>query len=212
MATRRRSRRTQAERTAAMRARLLEATVDCLVERGYAGTTTTAVVKRAGVSRGAILHHFPTKQDLVATAVEYVLDKRNADFVRRMGSSVLPRNDERFVEALMQALWSEVNGPLFYAWLELIVAARTEPELQGRVAGIAERWTETVDQSFRDIFALPRAPGRHPHALAPIVTFMTLYGLALEKIARPSAVDLDKRVLRALRTMAPLATIAKLPD
>ncbi len=55
-----------------MRARLLEATVDCLVERGFAGTTTTLVSERAGVSRGAQLHHFPTKNDLVVAAVEHV--------------------------------------------------------------------------------------------------------------------------------------------
>ncbi|MCC7111854.1 MAG: TetR/AcrR family transcriptional regulator [Deltaproteobacteria bacterium] len=212
MATRRRGRRTQAERTAAMRERLLEATVECLVELGYTGTTTTAVVKRAGVSRGAILHHFPTKQDLVSTAVEYVLDRRNAAFVQRFASSLPPRRDERFVEALMQALWTEVDGPLFYAWLELVVASRTDPELRTRVGKIAERWTETTDLGFREIFGLPRQPGRHPHALAPIFSFMVLNGLALEKLARPHASDVEKRVLRALKTMAPLATIAKLAD
>ena len=57
-------RRTQEERTAAMRERLLNATVECLYELGYAKTTTTAIVERAGVSRGAQLHHFPTKADL----------------------------------------------------------------------------------------------------------------------------------------------------
>lgn len=195
-----------------MRERLLEATVECLVELGYTGTTTTAVVKRAGVSRGAILHHFPTKQDLVTTAVEYVLDKRNAAFVQRFASSLPPRRDERFVEALMQALWTEVDGPLFYAWLELVVASRTDPELRTRVGKIAERWTETTDLGFREIFGLPRQPGRHPHALAPIFSFMVLNGLALEKLARPHASDVEKRVLRALKTMAPLATIAKLAD
>lgn len=212
MATRRRGQRTQAERTASMRARVLDATVECLVEKGYVGTTTTAVVSRAGVSRGAVLHHFPTKQALVTSAVEYVLDKRNAAFVRRFAPSLPPRRDEGFIDAMVQALWTEVNGPMFYAWLELIVASRTHPELRASVAAIAERWTETTDQGFRQIFGLPREAGRHPHALAPLFTFMTLYGLALEKIARPNAPDVEKRVLRALKTMAPLATMPKLPD
>ncbi len=210
MATRRRGQRTQAERTATMRARVLNATVECLVEHGYVGTTTTAVVKRAGVSRGAVLHHFPTKQDLVTSAVEYVLDQRTAAFVQRFASSLPPRRDERFVDALMQALWTEVNGPMFYAWLELVVASRTHPELRARVAAIAERWTEATDLGFRQIFGLSREPGRHPHALAPLFTFMVLNGLALELIARPNATDVEKRVLRALKTMAPLATMPKL--
>ena len=62
----------QEERTRAMRARLLEATIECLVERGWAGTSTTVVSQRAGVSRGAQLHHFPTKNALVLAAVEHL--------------------------------------------------------------------------------------------------------------------------------------------
>ena len=69
-------RTSQAERIRAMRERLLEATVDWLVERGWAGTSTTVVTQRAGVSRGAQLHHFPSKQDLVVAAVEYIAERR----------------------------------------------------------------------------------------------------------------------------------------
>ena len=64
-------RRTQAERTAETTAKLLDATADCLVERGYAGTSTVEVCRRAGVSRGALVHHFPSKDDLVAAAVHF---------------------------------------------------------------------------------------------------------------------------------------------
>ena len=60
-----RVRRTQAERTASTRAALLAATVDSLVERGYRGTTTSDVARRAGVSYGALLHHYPTKADVL---------------------------------------------------------------------------------------------------------------------------------------------------
>src|SRR3954449_2997046 len=69
----------QEERTRLMRARLLEATVECLVERGFAGTSTTLVSERAGVSRGAQLHHFPTKNDLVVAAVEHLAERRGAE-------------------------------------------------------------------------------------------------------------------------------------
>src|SRR3954467_8031034 len=109
MATRRRGRRTQEERSATMRGRLLQATVDCLIDHGYAGTTTTAVVARAGVSRGAILHHFPTKADLVAAGVEYVLEQRNAVF--RDKFSKLPK-DETLLEAIIEAMWHEIHGPM----------------------------------------------------------------------------------------------------
>ena len=69
----------QADRSRAMRARLLEATVELLVERGFAGTSTTLVSERAGVSRGAQLHHFPTKNDLVVAAVEHLTERRGAE-------------------------------------------------------------------------------------------------------------------------------------
>ena len=69
----------QEERTRAMRARLMEATVELLVERGFAGTSTTLVSERAGVSRGAQLHHFPTKNDLVVAAVEHLTEVRGAE-------------------------------------------------------------------------------------------------------------------------------------
>ena len=69
----------QEERTRAMRLRLLEATVECLVERGFSGTSTTLVSERAGVSRGAQLHHFPTKNDLVVAAVEHLTEIRGAE-------------------------------------------------------------------------------------------------------------------------------------
>lgn len=64
--------RTQEERSAATRAALLDATVACLVDYGYASLTTTRVVERAGVSRGAQVHHFPTKAQLVTEAVRHL--------------------------------------------------------------------------------------------------------------------------------------------
>src|ERR1700735_5744766 len=66
----------QAERSAETRRRLLDATVACLFERGYAGTTTTEIATRAGVSRGAQVHHFPRKDELVVSALEYVFELR----------------------------------------------------------------------------------------------------------------------------------------
>src|SRR5215475_8730258 len=69
----------QEERSRAMRARLMEATIECLVERGFGGTSTTLISERAGVSRGAQLHHFPTKNDLVVAAVEHLTEVRGAE-------------------------------------------------------------------------------------------------------------------------------------
>src|SRR5260370_41308098 len=78
-------RRTQAERTAATRAALLEATLECLVSRGFGGTTTTEVAHRAGVSPGALLHHFPAKADLLCAAVAHLIEVRRAGVPQGLG-------------------------------------------------------------------------------------------------------------------------------
>jgi AcrR family transcriptional regulator len=119
-----RQRRTQEERSATTRAALLDATIDCLVEYGYANLTTTRVVERAGVSRGAQVHHFPTKAELVAEAVKHLANKRMQEFVEE--APRLPRSDERRVAWLLDRAWDVHASPLFVAALELWVAARTD--------------------------------------------------------------------------------------
>src|ERR1022692_3244805 len=89
-------RRTQEERSTRMRARLLDATVDCLARLGYAGTTTTEIAKRARVSRGAQLHHYPRKEDLVIASVEHVFRLRLEDFGKAFAS--VPRSEEHTSE------------------------------------------------------------------------------------------------------------------
>ena len=92
-------RRTQEERSAATQTRLLDAAVECLVELGYGATTTTVVAERAGVSRGAQLHHFATRADLVGAAVQHVFagltedydtGQKNADGSPKMGQRERP--------------------------------------------------------------------------------------------------------------------------
>jgi AcrR family transcriptional regulator len=120
---------TQEERTRVMRARLLDAAVELLVERGYAGTTTTLVSERAGVSRGAQLHHFPAKNDLVVAAVAHVMSRR-ADALE----SAVAEHRGADVRAILEMLADYCTSAGFKAALELWVAARTDPDLLAEVA------------------------------------------------------------------------------
>src|ERR1700730_8680540 len=115
-------RRTQEERSSRMRGRLLDATVDCLARLGYAGTTTTEIAKRARVSRGAQLHHYPRKEDLVIASVEHVFRLRLEEFGKAF-ANIPPETDRRPIA--VELLWSMFQGPIFHAWLELVVASRT---------------------------------------------------------------------------------------
>jgi AcrR family transcriptional regulator len=125
----------QADRSRAMRARLLEATVDLLVERGFAGTSTTLVSERAGVSRGAQLHHFPTKNDLVVAAVEHLTERRGAELAEAVAQ--LPAGGRR-TRAVVEML-GDFSSPVFAAALELWVAARTDAELLAAVGPLEQR-------------------------------------------------------------------------
>jgi AcrR family transcriptional regulator len=126
----------QEERTRAMRARLLDATVECLVERGFSGTSTTLVSGRAGVSRGAQLHHFPTKNDLVVAAVEHLTEVRGAELAA--AAAALPTGPRR-TRAVLQMLGEHFTSPVFIAALELWVAARTDETLLAAVEPLERR-------------------------------------------------------------------------
>jgi len=174
-------RRTNVERTATMRARLMEATVECLHELGFAATTTTEVASRAGVSRGAQLHHFPTKQALVTAAIEHVLELRIAEF-RRASVQKTPKGQDR-TEAAVKLLWKLTRGSTFYAWLELLVAARTDKALRAAMRGIAKRFEAGVRTAFLEAF-----PGQEDNPasyVAPWFTLATLQGFALDRILDP---------------------------
>jgi AcrR family transcriptional regulator len=119
-----------------MRARLMDATVELLVERGFNGTSTTLVSERAGVSRGAQLHHFPTKNDLVVAAVEHLTEKRGAEFAA--AARKLPDGAKR-TRAVLQVLGDHFTSPVFTAALELWVAARTDETLLAAVAPLEQR-------------------------------------------------------------------------
>jgi AcrR family transcriptional regulator len=121
-----RSARTQAERTAATRRALLDATLHALVEVGFKGTTTTEVARRAGVSVGALQGHFAWKSDLLTAAVTYSLDRRVEEFGVLM-AGLNPSADK--LDESIDLLWSMFSGPTFIAAHELWVGARTDPDL-----------------------------------------------------------------------------------
>ncbi|MGO4255143.1 TetR/AcrR family transcriptional regulator [Marmoricola sp. RAF53] len=127
----------QEERTRAMRQRLLEATVACLVEYGWSGTSTTLVSQRAGVSRGAQLHHFPTKTDLVLAAVEHLAVLRRDELAQ--AAAALPEGPGR-TRAVLAMLGEHFTSDVFVAALELWVAARADAQLLAAL-GPLERTT-----------------------------------------------------------------------
>src|SRR6266516_1802147 len=126
----------QEQRSRSTRLRLLDATIECLVDLGWSGTTTTVVAERAGLSRGAQLHHYPTKSALVIAAVEHLAERRAADL--RAEAATLPVERDR-VEATVDLLAALFTGPLFVAALEVWVAARTDQALRAALVPVEAR-------------------------------------------------------------------------
>ncbi|WP_067720682.1 TetR/AcrR family transcriptional regulator [Nocardia yamanashiensis] len=119
-------RRTQEQRSNEMRVRLLDATIECLVEYGYAGTTTPRVAERAGVTRGAQVHHFGSKTDLVVAAISHLAQRRTQAAMQELERV---RTGDNPLDAALDFMWELHQGPLFIAAIELWVAGRTDPLL-----------------------------------------------------------------------------------
>jgi AcrR family transcriptional regulator len=187
------------ERSLATRAALLDAAIDCLVERGYAATTTIETARRAGVSRGAQLHHFPTKAELLAGAVEHLFDRRRAEFLDAF-AAIDPDADR--LDAALELLWSMFQGPAFVAWTELWVAARTDPELAAAVVAVERRFTAETRTMFAELF--PEETGADPlvRDIGRDFAFAVMGGVALQRLfphgERPASdyVDALKQIFR----------------
>lgn len=188
-----RPRRTQHERSALTQRRLLDAALECLVESGYAGTTTVAVAARAGVSRGAQLHHYPTRASLVASAVRHLFSEMTADYRRRFAALGSSRPT---LGAAVRLLWDAYRDPRYGAVLELHVAARTDPELRRALRQVAAEHRHNVEMLARLYF--PEA-AQHPQfepLLALVLDAMT--GMAVSRIVHGDAGIAPERQLALL--------------
>lgn len=137
-------RRTQSERTGAMQERLCKATLDVLADIGYERASTTAICKRAGVSRGAQTHHYATKRDLILAAYDYLLggwETERKKLLKAYETKTL------HPDAYIEFLWNKVFDTKHYiVALELALAARGDPSLQQGLQLVLSRWAKLRDE------------------------------------------------------------------
>jgi AcrR family transcriptional regulator len=185
---------TQDEKTAETRRRLLDAAIVCLVEHGYANTTTSDIAERAGLSRGAQLYHFPKKEELLTSAVEHLFQLMFGEMKEKVGR-LSNENDRRAMA--IDLLWESANGRLMTAWIELVVASRTDSYLRAAVRAANDRAAEFIDRSFKELFPRPAGAG-DDYELIPQIVVMLLDGMALEgQTLNP---ELASRILTTLKT------------
>jgi AcrR family transcriptional regulator len=143
-----RTHRTQAERSERTRAQLFESTIACLLDLGYAGTSVNEICKRAGLSRGAQQHHFATKAELMAHALEYLVTKLSDEVLGAV--RVLAEDPDRVAKGI-DLLWLSFSGTLSTAAMELWVAARTDPELRGALLPVDRALGRATYDLYREL-------------------------------------------------------------
>jgi AcrR family transcriptional regulator len=190
-----RPRMRQDEKSAETRRRLLDAAVACLVERGYANTTGSEIAERAGLSRGAQLYHFPTKEDLLVGAVNHLFELFTEEMQGRV-DQIASKEDRR--GAAIDFIWEAASSPLFRAWLELLNACRTDVFLRDSVRDSHRKAVGRMRETFGDLFGHP------PHLpvgydLVPIMIVLVIEGLSLRRdLLQP---DVIEQVLLALKKL-----------
>ncbi len=166
-----------AERSAAMRTRVIDAAIDCLTRLGYGATTLQVVIDTAGVSRGAVLHHFPTRVDLMIAVAEYAAGKQNRQ-VARLLANTEPGMD-RFV-AITMATWDAMVRPPSVALIEIMMGSRSDPELGARFPAVHE----ALEKSQREgVWEQAKAAGITDKAAVEVMSHLhnaAMRGLVLD--------------------------------
>lgn len=192
------TRRTQAERSAETTQRLLDATLATLVTLGYRATTTTEIARRAGVSRGAMLHHYPSRASLLVAAAERMMETRIEEF--RAAMATIDDSGDR-IRAAIDLLWEIHSSDVHIAWTELALAARSEPEIAEVVAALEQQVRRRVRQTWAETF--PELQDNELAGAAPDFAIALLEGLALRRLLASDSTDAD-RVIDVLKDVATL--------
>ncbi len=149
----------QQDRSRVTRARLLEAAITCLAELGWTASTVSIVAERAGVSRGAAQHHFPTREALFTAALAHVAQVRGEQLKHEVAA--LPVRDGRpETAALVELVFSLFTGPLFRAALALWTAAAAEPQLREQIVPLEAHIGREMHRALVELLAVDEAvPG-----------------------------------------------------
>lgn len=176
-------------RSAATRGKLIDATVDCLHRLGFGATTTVAVTAQAGVSRGAMLHHFPTRADLILATAEHIV--RDQDARRRATLRQVPRGMARFA-AITDVVWETMKEPDSVALLEIMLGARSDPELAARMPAVLQTVRGNLVAGPKEV---ARDVGIEDLALVSVMSTLHLAamrGLAIERLLAPDDRGIDE--------------------
>lgn len=183
-----RKRRTQEERSAATQEALMRATIDAMSEIGFARLTTSDIASRAGVSRGALMHHFPNKEDLIVLAYELQLSEATDEIRSWLDKG---RSGEMTLEDFLDRLWVMYSGRLIFVTIEHITEARHNEPLRQRFMPIVKNFHNALDACWREFFNSTNASGADPATVLTATTCL-FRGIGLQKVLREDVVYYEK--------------------
>lgn len=171
-------RRTQAERTEATRTQLLKAAANLIRKRGYARFRTADVAAEAGMSRGAQLHHFPTKDTLVVATLEYVFEQAQIMSRRRAAAVNRPRD---LIEAVIEDAREFFFSEHFMVAIDIVLSTSTDDAVRKQILEISRKARRPVETAWTEALA---ASGVSTSLAADIValTLSLVRGMALRTL------------------------------
>ena len=173
----------QAEKSAMTRRAIIDAAIACLVERGYTQTTTALIAAEAGVSRGAMMHHFPSRFAVLRAVVDHLHETRLREYRELMEHIDEPDKqlDRERIRKSVVATWDYVNMPSFVAYQELMAASRTDAELGALIADVEKDFESQFLRTLKNVFP-HRTQIRNLEAVHDLVRFV-MQGMANSHMA-----------------------------
>ncbi|HEY1817471.1 MAG TPA: helix-turn-helix domain-containing protein [Kofleriaceae bacterium] len=210
--------RTQQQRRDETRGALLDATVESLIEVGFARTTTLEVQRRAGTSRGALLHHFPSKTELLVAAVEHLAEMRAREL--KVLAASLPadrapgaagegaRKMSSRTDAVLELLWQCFSGTFFQVAMELRTAARTDPELRPGLVAAERVLRDRIILQARSLFG--RDVADHPGLERALdFTLQFMIGAAMTSVLHKDESGRLRELIEDFKSLFPVVLTTK---
>ena len=173
-------RQNQEERSRQTQARVTQATIECILEKGIRATSTVDVARLAGVSRGALVHHYPSKTLLMQAALEDLLS-REVESVREMAVKV--KAGELNFDSLLKALHEHFKGDLYMVTLEYLTNARTDPDIMKVLIPLAAKFNDSLEQIWEQLVASSKHTS-HQNRVALNATLCMMRGIGAQSIWR----------------------------
>lgn len=174
----------QAVKSENTRTAIMEATISCYIKYGYTNTTVTNIAEEAGFSRGAMMHHFEDRQDIISASIRYLSERRLNEYRELLEKSSLDQDHGVNLENMritMNALWKYFHTPSFIAFQELLVASRCDKELAKLMDPEQKKLDRRITESIRSMFPAWEEIEETREVVTDLL-FYTLQGMAMNNV------------------------------